>query len=141
MFEMSGREINFKTNKYNKPVLLSKKDSYAQQIQNALFMKRGNCPGHPDRYVDIESYLNKPADSIDQLKLLSDLKNACGPEVGTQIQSLTFQVVNFQGKETALIMIRLSIDNTEDLMAISLNKTKNNVIRYSYNFINDDVPV
>lgn len=138
---MVGREINFKTDKYNNPAYLSKRESIAQIIQNALFLKRGNLPGHPDRCVDIESYLMKPQESIDELQLLSDLKNTCGESVGNDIDSLSFQVVNVKGREYALIMIRLKIDNTDDLMAITLQKTKNNVIRYQYSFINEDVPV
>lgn len=139
---MNGREIGFKTDKYNKPEYLSKRDSIAQIIQNALFMKPGNLPSHPDRYVDIEQYLNKPADSVDELKLLADLKNTCGENlVGDEIKSLSFQMVKFEGKEYALLLINLSIDNTDDLMAISMLKEKNSVIRYNYNFINSDVPV
>lgn len=139
---MNGREIDFTTDKYNNPVYLSKRDSIAQIIQNALFMKRGNLPSHPDRYVDIEQYLNKSADSVDELKLLADLKNTCGEDlVGDEIRSLSFQMVNYKGKECALLLINLSIDNTDDLLAISIQKEKNSVIRYQYNFINNDVPV
>lgn len=139
---MIGREIDFTTDKYNKPVYLSKRDSIAQIIQNALFMKSGNIPSHPDRYVDIEQYLNKPSDSIDELKILSDLKRTCGETlVGDEIKSLSFQTINYKGKDCALILITLSIDNSDDLMAISIQKEKNSVIRYQYNFINNDVPV
>ena len=139
---MNGREIDFTTDKYNDPVYLSKRDSIAQIIQNALFMKSGNLPNHPDRYVDIEQYLNKPADSVDELKILADLKNTCGEDlVGDEIRSLSFQMVNYKGKECALLLINLSIDNTDDLLAISIQKEKNSVIRYQYNFINNDVPV
>lgn len=139
---MNGREIDFTTDKYNDPVYLSKRDSIAQIIQNALFMKSGNLPSHPDRYVDIEQYLNKSSDSVDELKLLADLKNTCGEDlVGDEIRSLSFQMVNYKGKECALLLINLSIDNTDDLLAISIQKEKNSVIRYQYNFINNDVPV
>lgn len=139
---MIGREINFKTDKYNNPVYLSKRDSIAQIIQNALFMKSGNIPSHPDRYVDIEQYLNKPTDSIDELQILENLKRTCGESlVGNELRSLTFQTVNYKGKECALIIISLSIDNNDDLMAISIQKEKNSVIRYQYNFINEDIPV
>ena len=139
---MIGREFDFKTDKYNKPSYLSKRDSIAQIILNSLFMKKGNLPGHPDRGVDIEKYLNKPSDSIDELQLLEELKNTCGENlIGGDIDSLTFQVISYKGREYALMLIKLKIDNTDDLMAISLEQTKNNVIRYQYNFINEDVPV
>lgn len=139
---MNGREIDFTTDKYNKPSYLSKRDSVAQIIQNALFMKKGNLPNHPDRGVDIEQILNKPLDAIDELQILSDLKNTCGDTiVGDDITSLSLNVVNLKGREVALILIKLKIDNTDDLLAISLEKTKKNVIRYQYNFINEDVPV
>ena len=54
---MTNREINFTTDKYNEPVYLSKRDSVAQVIINGLFLKKGNIISHPDRGVDIESYL------------------------------------------------------------------------------------
>ena len=139
---MNNREINFTTDKYNNPVYLSKRDSIAQIIINGLFLKKGNIISHPDRGVDIESYLYKPSDSIDELKILSELKNTCGESlIGNELDSLTFQVVNFKGKEVALILIKLKIDNTDDIMAISLQREKNNLVRYQYNFINDDVPI
>ena len=139
---MNNREINFTTDKYNNPVYLSKRDSIAQIIINGLFLKKGNIISHPDRGVDIESYLYKPSDSIDELKILSELKNTCGESlVGNELDSLTFQVVKFKGKEVALILIKLKIDNTDDIMAISLQREKNNLVRYQYNFINDDVPI
>ena len=139
---MNNREINFTTDKYNNPVYLSKRDSIAQVIINGLFLKKGNIISHPDRGVDIERYLYKPSDSIDELKILSELKNACGEDlIGNELDSLTFQVVKFKGKEVALILIKLKIDNTDDIMAISLQREKNNLVRYQYNFINDDVPI
>lgn len=140
--KMIGREVDFTTDKYNKPHYLSKRESIAQIILNGLFMKKGNSPGHPDRGVDIESYLFKPQDSIDELQLLTDLKNTCGENaIGNDIESLTFQVVTFKGKEYALLMIKLKIDNNDDLLAISIEKVKKNIIRYQYNFISEDVPV
>lgn len=139
---MTNREIDFSTDKYNSPVYLSKRDSIAQIIINGLFLKKGNLPSHPDRGVDIESYLYKPSDSVDQLKILTDLKATCGESlVGNELQSLTFQMVNYQGKEVALIIIKLLIDTTEDVMAISLQRGRNDTVRYQYNFINEDVPV
>lgn len=139
---MIGREIDFTTDKYNKPSYLSKRDSVAQVIQNALFLKKGNLPGHPDRGVDIEQYLNKPLDSVDELQLLADLKATCGESlVGGDIDSLTFQGVTHKGREYALLILKLKIDNTDDLLAISIHKSKKNIIKYQYSFINEDVPV
>jgi hypothetical protein len=143
---MLKREIDFTTDKYNDPVYLSKRDSVAQLVENALFMKKGNLLSHPDRYVDIERYLNKPVDSIDELRILADLKATIGEDlVGNDIKSLTFNVittdVNGVDMEVALIVVSLSIDNTDDLMAIALQREKDNVVRYQYSFINEDVPV
>ena len=105
-------------------------------------MKKGNLPGHPDRGVDIEKYLNKPADTINELELLAELKNTCGDGlIGDEIQSLTFQVVTIDDKEYALLLVKLLIDNTEDVLAITIQRKKDNVIRYQYSFINEDVPV
>lgn len=139
---MEKREIDFSVDKYKKPSYLSKRDSVAQIIQNALFMKKGNLPSHPDRGVDIEQYLNKTTESVDELQLLTDLKYTCGEDlVGDEIQSLTLNTVRVKNKEYTLILIRLSIDNTDDLMAISIQKEKNNIVRYQYNFISEDVPI
>ena len=140
---MIGREVNFKTDKYKKPVYLSKRDSVAQMVLNALFMKQGNYPSHPDRYVDIEQYLGKPADSIDELRILADLKRTCGETlVGDEINNLTFSVVRTENNmDVALILVSLLIDNTEDLMAIAIQKEKDNVVRYKYSFINEAVPI
>ena len=139
---MSGRETNFTTDKYNNPVYLSKRDSIAQDIGNALFMKEGNNISHPDRFVDIEQYLNKPADTVDELKILTDLQKTVGENVGNCVKSLTFNNIKMEsGEDVALLLIKLMVDNTEDLLAITLQREKDNIVRYQYNFINEDVPV
>ena len=139
---MSGRETNFTTDKYNNPVYLSKRDSIAQDIGNALFMKEGNNISHPDRFVDVEQYLNKPADTVDELKILTDLQKTVGEDVGNCVKSLTFNNIKMEsGEDVALLLIKLMVDNTEDLLAITLQREKNNIVRYQYNFINEDVPV
>lgn len=139
---MSGRETNFTTDKYNNPVYLSKRDSIAQDIGNALFMKEGNNISHPDRFVDVEQYLNKPADTVDELKILTDLQKTVGENVGNCVKSLTFNNIKMEsGEDVALLLIKLMVDNTEDLLAITLQREKDNIVRYQYNFINEDVPV
>lgn len=139
---MEKREIDFSIDKYKKPSYLSKRDSVAQIIQNALFMKKGNLPSHPDRGVDIEQYLNKLSDSVDELQILADLKHTCGENlVGDEIRSLTLNNVKIQDREYTLIMLNLTIDNTDDLLAISIQKEKNSVLRYQCNFISEDVPI
>lgn len=139
---MSGRETNFTTDKYNNPVYLSKRDSIAQNIGNALFMKEGNNISHPDRFVDIEQYLNKPADTVDELKILTDLQKTVGEDVGNCVKSLTFNNIKMEsGEDVALLLIKLMVDNAEDLLAITLQREKDNIVRYQYNFINEDVPV
>lgn len=140
---MLKREIDFTTDKYHKPVYLSKRDSVAQVVINGLFMKKGNLPSHPERGVDIEQYIGKPAESIDELAILSDLRNTCGEDiVGNELLGLTFSTVTLEdGIETTLILVKLSIDNTEDLLAIFLQRRMDSTVRYDYHFINDDVPI
>lgn len=139
---MNGREIDFTTDKYNKPSYLSKRDSVAQIIQNGLFLKPGNLLSHPDRGVNIEQYIYQPSDSVDELKILSDLKNTCGEDlVGTELKSLTFQMITQDNLEFALILISISVDGTDDVMAISLQRKTDGLVHYDYRFINDDVPI
>ena len=72
----------------------------------------------------------------------ADLKNTCGDSlIGDEIKSLSFKMVKYEKQEYALLLINLSIDNTDDLLAISILRGKNDVIRYNYNFINSDVQV
>jgi hypothetical protein len=144
---MLKRESDFTTDKYNKPTYLSKRDSVAQLVENALFSKEGNFLSHPDRYVDIEQYLGRSVDSVDELKILSDLKRTIGEGlIGNDVKSLTFNVVTMNTtdggtQDVALIVVGLSIDNTDDLMAIGIQRDKDNTVRYNYSFINEDVPV
>ena len=140
---MRGREINFTTDKYNKPVYLSKRKSLAQVIENAMFMRVGNNPSHPDRGVDIEQYLNRPVDAVDELKLLDDLKRTCGDDmIGNDITSLSFNVVrDDDGNEIAIILLHIMIDDTDDIMSIAIQREKDSIVRYQYNFINEDVPI
>lgn len=139
---MLKREIDFTTDKYHKPVYLSKRDSVAQVVVNGIFMKKGNSPSHPDRGVDIEQYIGKPAESINELAILSDLRKTCGDElIGNELLGLTFSTITIDDMETSLLLVKLSIDNTEDLLSIVLQRGRDNIVRYDYSFINDDVPI
>lgn len=139
---MNGREIAFTTDKYNNPVYLSKRESLAQIILNALFLVPGNLPSHPERGVNIVKYLNKTSGSVNELQILEELKKTCGKDlVADEIESLSFQTVKYDGTDIALIMLKLKIDNTDDMMAISIQRVKDKVVRYQYNFISEDVPV
>lgn len=139
---MIGRETNFKTDKYNKPVYLTKRDSIAQVINNGLFMKPGNCPSHPERGVDIEQYLGKPIDYLNESKITYDLKKTCGDElIGSDINRVTCQFIKDGKKEYVLILISLTIDGTEDSLAMIIQKEKDNIVHFQYSFINEDVPI
>ena len=139
---LKGREIDFTVDKYNNPNYLSKRASVAQIINNALFMKSGNLPSHPDRYVDFEKILYQPLDNVNELDILNKLKNTCGESlVNTEISSLTLQPIRTSEAEYVILLIRLKIDNTDDLLAITIDKSKQDTIQYQYNFISEDVPI
>lgn len=138
---MNFGEINFTVDKYNKPVYLPDKDSLAQIITNALFSKSGNTPSRPHKFVDIEQYLYKSVDSINESRILQDLRDTCGGIVADTISTLSFTPIHYKGMDAAILIIKLAIGEEEDAMAIYLARDDDGYVRYKYSFINDDVPV
>lgn len=134
-------EVNFDVDKYKKPVYLSAKDSIAQCIMNALFSKPGNIPSKPDRYVNIEQYLWKPIEVIDEGRILADLKYTCGDIITSSINSLSFTPLSYKNVAIALLVISISIDGEDEAMAVYLNKDDDGYVRYQYSFINEDIPM
>lgn len=137
-------EVNFDVDKYSKPVYLLAKESFAQCIMNALFSKPGNIPSKPDRYVDIEQYLWKPIDVIDEGRILADLQHTCGGAIADSINSLSFTPLSYKGTAAALLVISITVNEdekiTDDAMAVFLS-SDDGYVRYNYSFVNDDVPM
>lgn len=134
---MNGVEIDYGTDKYNKPRKLSLKESIVQIIINALFMRPGNNPAKPYDGVYIQQYIYKSEDKIDSNRIVNDLRRTCGTTlVGTYITDVSFNVIDVgYGQSGFLLVINLDIPNEDDQkLAIGVVKRDDHVI-YDFEFI------
>lgn len=131
--------VSFEFDKYNKPKLLSLKDSIASDIINAIIMKPGNLPSRPTEGVDFFDLIayQEEDESLGEL-IQSRISATCGSLPGgayimaTDIS--TQQTVD--GDTVALLVIKLSIPREEkdSILGVALSKS-NDAVKFNFDYI------
>ena len=74
---MIGREVDFGTDDFNRPKVLSLKESYCRLLLNILILKPGNLPSLPHIGINIKQYLYKLESEIDIAELKDKIYEQC----------------------------------------------------------------
>lgn len=133
------REITYGIDRRGNPALLSKKESVAQQLINAIFMAPGNIPNLPIG-LKVEDYLYGNATSIQSSQIFSILKQACGEEfMMNNIDSLDCYLVNLGGDPSFLLDAHIITGDEEgETMALVLTR-QNDTVKFNYSFLSEGV--
>lgn len=141
MSSTQGKEITFRINKYHQTALLNDRDTLVQLILNALLMVPGNLPSQPNKGVDIFQYVYKKIETdVMSERVLTDLKNTVGEDVGTYISNLTVNLINMGGTGmTFLIIVHLlTPSGDEEALALAVQKV-DEVVKFNYSFLTDAI--
>ena len=136
---MGEQEITYGMDRRGKPALLSKKESKAQQLINAIFMAPGNIPNLPIG-LKVEDYLYGDANSIQSSQAFNALKKACGEEfMVNNVKSLDCYVVDIAGNPSFLLSAHITVDDEEDdTMALVLTR-QDETVKFNYSFLSEGV--
>lgn len=124
----------FTVNAYNKPKMLSNKETYVNNILMLLFGKPGFYPSIPSIGMDIQQYLYKFEDEINVESIKNKLSKQC-KDFLPEIQNGEFDVIKTTYKDQILLLFKLPlIDDTNDCDVV-VGVTTNSRGEIVYNFI------
>jgi len=131
-------EINidptFAVNDYNKPKMLSNKETYVNNIMMLLFGKPGFYPSIPSIGMDIQQYLYKFEDEINVEDIKNKLSIQC-KDFLPEIQNGDLDVMKTVYNERMLLIFKLPlIDDTNDCDVV-IGVTTNTRGEIVYNFV------
>lgn len=138
---LDSKEPTFDVDIYKKPKLLSEKDSVAQIIVNALFLKPGNIPDNPELGVDIEKYMYIDSDMTVSDSIRASLIKTCGDDLVTaNINNVDF-ITRRQEDGSYIFLIRVNITFKEDNKSTSLGiggYQKSGHVTYNWDYLDSD---
>ena len=136
---MGEREITYGIDKQGKPALLSKKESIAQQIINALFLAEGQIPNLPIG-VDVEKYLYSQPSDVQVADIKIALSNACGSQFMTEnVESIECGVISIKSVPYFWLSVHLKVDKEEeDTLALVLTR-QNDTVTFNYKFLSEGI--
>lgn len=140
---MSIKEPTFDIDIYRKPKLLSDRESVAQIILHALFLKPGNLPDNPSLGVDIEKYMYLDSDISAGDNIRSALINTCGDDLDiATINSVSFITRRQEGEDNKYIfLIKLNITFVEDDTTVDLGiggYQQSGNVTYNWDYLDSD---
>lgn len=140
---MDSREPTFDTDIYNKPKMLSERESVAQLILHALFLKPGNLPDNPTLGVDIEQYMYVDSDTSVDETIRTALLKTCGNDLDTAtINGVSFITRRQEGEENSYIfLVRVNVTfkstgQTADLGIGGYQQSGN--VTYNWDYLDSD---
>lgn len=136
---MGVQEVTYGIDRRGQPALLSKKESVAQQLINAVFMAPGNLPNLPIG-LNVEDYLYRDASGIQSSQVFATLKKACGEEfMMNNVKSLDCYLVDIKGDPSFVLDSTISVDGEEqDTMALVLTR-QSDTVKFNYAFLSEGV--
>lgn len=136
---MGDREITYSIDKQGKPAFLSKKESIAQQLINALFLGQGQIPNLPIG-VNVEQYLYARQSEVQADDIKLNIKKACGDQFVTDnINTIDCGIVNVEGKPYFWLSAHLKVDNEEDDTLALVLTNQNDTVTFNYQFLSDGI--
>lgn len=139
---MVSKEPTFDIDIYKKPKLLSEKDSVAQVILNALFLKPGNLPDNPDLGVDIEKYMYFDSDLSVAETIRTSLVKTCGEDlINANINAVSFITRKQEEDNSYVFLMQISISFKGEDKPVNLGiggyQTSGNVT-YNWDYLDSD---
>lgn len=125
---------SFKPNNYNKPKLLTEKQTYINNILMLLFGEPGFYPSIPELGMNIKQYLYMFEDEIDTEEIKATLAEQCD-DFSEDIDEGNLEVlVTVYNERTALVFILPVLDDTSEKNVV-LGITTNAHGEIIYNFV------
>ena len=132
---MIGREVDFGTDDFNRPKVLSLKESYSRLLLNILILKPGNLPSLPHIGINIKQYLYRLESEIDIAELKDKIYEQCN-ELLPLIMSVDMRIfITKQDNQDILVLyFPISIDMQQEAILYAFIQNEKGELRYNTMF-------
>ena len=138
---MASVDPVYGVNNFNETKVLTEAETLVNNILMILFGKPGFYPSIPWLGMDIQQYLYKFEDEIDDLKIKSKLASQCREFLpNIEDGSMDVYSTTYQGRSMLIFQLPVIVD--ENSVILSLGVTINTKGEMVYNFVaNDDIQI
>ena len=138
---MASVDPVYGVNNFNETKVLTEEETLVNNILMILFGKPGFYPSIPWLGMDIQQYLYKFEDEIDDLKIKSKLASQCREFLpNIEDGSMDVYSTTYQGRSMLIFQLPVIVD--ENSVILSLGVTINTKGEMVYNFVaNDDIQI
>ena len=124
----------FSINNYNKPKILTEKETYVNNVMMILLGKPGFLPSIPSLGMDIQQYLYMFEDDINVNSIKTELANQCSDFL-PEIRSGELDVYKTTYKNHTMLIFKLPEVNDTAQSNIAIGITTNSSGELIYNFV------
>jgi hypothetical protein len=123
-----GKEVLFGLDNFQKPKMLSLKDTVAQQIINILLMRPGNLPSLPHVGINIEQYLYKLQGDFDAEEIKQKIYNQCSELLSyISLGEVQIFITIYEGKDLLIVVIPIVGFGEEENLILGFSNSQNEV--------------
>lgn len=123
----------FETNSFNRPKVLTEKESYVRSVLMLLFGKPGFFPSIPQLGIDIQRYMYLREDEINVDEIKTLLSSQCRDFL-PDLRDGTFDVLvtTYKGQLYLLFVLPTVDDKPERRLVLGITTDKDGNISYNY---------
>lgn len=130
-------EVGFGLDNFQKPKVLSLKDSIAQIISNLFFMRPGNLPSLPHIGINIREYLYQLDGDLDVEGLKEKIYSQCAELISViSIGEIKIFIAPYNGMDILMIIIPIIGLGEEQNLVLAFAEN-NNELLFNYQFTNE----
>lgn len=130
-------ELDFGLDNFQKPKILSAKDSIAQIILNLFMMRPGSLPSMPHIGIDIASYMYMLEDTIDLEELKTKIFSQCADLLAfLTLGDIKVFFAPYNGQSVLVVAIPIQgLDEAEEALLLGFTKDQSGSgLLFNYQF-------
>lgn len=132
---MIGREVDFGTDDFNRPKVLSLKESYCRLLLNILVLKPGNLPSLPHIGINIKQYLYKLESEIDVAELKDKIYEQCSELLPLILSDeMRIFITKQENHDILVLYFPIAIDMKQEAILYAFTQNDKGELRYNTMF-------
>ena len=132
---MIGREVDFGTDDFNRPKVLSLKESYCRLLLNILVLKPDNLPSLPHIGINIKQYLYKLESEIDVAELKDKIYEQCSELLPLILSDeMRIFITKQENHDILVLYFPIAIDMKQEAILYAFTQNDKGELRYNTMF-------
>lgn len=132
---MIGHEVDFGTDDFNRPKVLSLKESYCRLLLNVLILKPGNLPSLPHIGINIKQYLYKLESEIDIAELKDKIYEQCSELLPLILSDeMRIFITKQENQDILVLYFPIAVDMEQEAILYAFTQNEKGELRYNTMF-------